>query len=64
MKERLQDLLLVGGIISIFVLSIYGLIALDRNERERAISRCGGENNIIERDTTTGETYYICKVQK
>lgn len=63
-KEKLQDTLLVGAIVGVLVLCFYGLNALDRHERNRAIERCGGVDNIVERYTNQGDTYYQCKVEK
>lgn len=29
--------------------------------KNKAISKCGGKNNIIEKYTNEGDIYYICK---
>lgn len=56
----IELVLVVGVIVALF----NGLSALDRHERNRAIERCGSESNLIEKYTSTGETYYQCKVEK
>jgi len=63
MKEKMQDLLLIIIGIGILILCFYGLSALDKHEKNRAIERCGGYNNIIEKYTNQGDTYYICKTK-
>lgn len=64
MKEKLQNILELVLIVGVIVVLFSGLSALDRHERNRAIKRCGSESNLIEKYTSTGETYYQCKVEK
>jgi hypothetical protein len=59
--ENVLDTLLIIGIVGVCCL---GLILLDNSERKNAIDRCNGENNIIEKTTTTGEKYYQCRIEK
>lgn len=64
MKEKLQNILEFILIVGVIVILFNGLSALDRHEKNRAIERCGSESNLIEKYTSTGETYYQCKVEK
>lgn len=64
MKEKLQNILELILIVGVIVALFNGLSALDKHEKNRAIERCGSESNLIEKYTSTGETYYQCKVEK
>lgn len=52
------------GLVLISALSIYGLVALDNYEKEKANTRCGGADNVVVRYTNQGDKYYQCKVEK
>ncbi len=47
-------------IILLFI-SFLILIIVDIQNKQNAIERCGNENNIITKYTSTGDKYYICK---
>ena len=64
MKEKLENILELVLIVGVVVALFSGLSALDRHEKNNAIKRCGSESNLIEKYTSTGETYYQCKVEK
>lgn len=64
MKKVFTNVIELVLIVGVIVILFNGLSALDRHERNRAIERCGGESNLIEKYTSTGETYYQCKVEK
>lgn len=57
----------VAGVL-VVIMIFYGLFSLlrlqDEHERNRAIERCGGENNIVEHYTKEGDLYFSCKVEK
>ena len=57
----------VAGVLLVVAI-FWGLFSLlklqDDYERGRAIERCGGEDNIVERYTKEGDLYFTCKVEK
>ncbi len=59
-----KEILFYVVIILVGVLSIYGLVALDNYEKEKANTRCGGADNVVVRYTNQGDKYYQCKVEK
>lgn len=57
----------IGRVLIIILIfwSLLQLLALqDKHERNRAIERCGGEDNIVEHYTKEGDLYFSCKVEK
>ncbi len=53
------------GICILGIVGCFKLLELqDQHERERAIARCGNENNIVEHFTKDGDSYWTCKVGK
>ena len=57
MEKKLFSVICIG-----ILLLIFGLLCLqDKNEKQRAIKRCGGEDNIIEHYTKDGDVYWTCK---
>ena len=48
-------------IILLIITTIMALARLENHNRNTAIERCGGENNIEIAYTNTGDRYYICK---
>ena len=57
MEKKLFSVICVG-----ILLLIFGLLCLqDKNEKQRAIKRCGGEDNIVEHYTKDGDVYWTCK---
>ena len=53
------------GICILGIVGCFKLLELqDQHERERAITRCGGANNIVEHYTKEGDLYFSCKVEK
>lgn len=68
LKREIKEKLVNVAFYGICLLGIVGCIWLlnlqDQHERERAIKRCGGENNIVERYTNQGDLYFTCKAEK
>ena len=53
------------GICILGIIGCFKLLELqNQHERERAIARCGSENNIVEHHTKEGDLYFSCKVEK
>lgn len=48
-------------IILLIITTIIVLVRLENYNRNTAIERCGGEDNIEIAYTNTGDRYYICK---
>lgn len=63
-KERLQMFVFYGLCILAIVGCFWLLNLQDQHEEKRAIERCGGKDNIVERYTNQGDKYYTCKVEK
>lgn len=63
-KEKLEKVIFY----SLCLLAIIGCFWLlnlqDQYEEKRAIKRCDGKDNIVERYTNQGDKYYTCKVEK
>lgn len=63
-KEKLEKVIFY----SLCLLAIIGCFWLlnlqDQYEEKRAIERCDGKDNIVERYTNQGDKYYTCKVEK
>lgn len=59
-----ENILLTIICVGVLALCIWGLKALDQDTKNRAIERCGSENNLVERYTKEGDLYYTCKVEK
>lgn len=60
MKKIFEIVVLIG----IVIVLLSGLKALDNYEKNRAIERCGGVDNIVEKYTNQGDIYYQCKIEK
>jgi len=52
--------LLVIALVGVFTL----LNKMEEKNYQNAIVRCGNKNNVVERHTNQGDTYYTCKVEK
>ena len=53
------------GICILGIVGCFKLLELQYNhEKDRAITRCGNENNIVEHFTKDGDSYWTCKVEK
>ena len=53
------------GICILGIVGCFKLLELQYNhEKDRAITRCGSENNIVENFTKDGDSYWTCKVEK
>lgn len=53
------------GICILGIIGCFKLLELQHNhEKDRAITRCGNENNIVEHFTKDGDSYWTCKVEK
>jgi len=67
LRKGVMVLKKVAGV-AVFIIIIWGLLSLlalqDKHERNRAIERCGGEDNIVEHYTKEGDLYFSCKVEK
>lgn len=64
MKELLSKVLFYGVCILVIVGCFKALELQDQYEKERAITRCGGESNIVTKHTKDGDKYFLCKVEK
>lgn len=63
MKKLLSKVLLFV-ICGIAICGCFKLLQLqEQHEEKRAITRCGGESNIVTKYTKNGDTYYLCKVK-
>ena len=57
--------ILFYGICILGIVGCFKLLELQYNyEKDRAITRCGNENNIEEHFTKDGDSYWTCKVEK
>lgn len=57
--------ILFYGVCILGIIGCFKLLELQYNhERNNAITRCGGENNIVEHHTKEGDSYWTCKVEK
>ena len=57
--------ILFYGICILGIIGFFKLLELQYNyEKNRAIARCGSENNIVEHFTKEGDSYWTCKVEK
>lgn len=68
LKREIKEKLEKVAFYSVCVLALVGCFWLlnlqDKHEEQRAIERCGGKDNIVERYTNQGDIYYTCKVEK
>jgi hypothetical protein len=64
MKEKIANVLFFGVLI-LGMVGCFKLLALqDQHEKERAIARCGSEENLVEHYTKDGDIWWSCKVEK
>lgn len=61
MKEK-SLLFIICLIVIVIIGKAFALV--DQHEYNRAVERCGNENNIVEKYTNQGDKYYTCKVDK
>lgn len=63
MKLRLWVKVVLGILGIVLVLCVMHFIgtSLYNHDKENAIKRCGGENNIVEKVTNQGDIYFNCK---
>lgn len=66
MKHERTVKMIVISIVALGAILILGLLLQeqDNRERNRAIERCGGENNIVKKYTNQGDVYFQCKSEK
>ena len=62
-RDALKKIICVLILVFLFMLCVKALDEVDKSERRNAIKRCGGEDNIVEKYTSTGDVYYACKEQ-
>lgn len=60
MKKLFKGVLLVGALFGCIML----LQKQDQVEKNNAIERCGGLENVVEKYTSQGDVYFTCKVEK
>lgn len=63
-KEKLEKVIFYS-LCLLAIIGCFWLLSLqDQYEEKRAIKRCDGKDNIVERYTNQGDKYYTCKVEK
>lgn len=56
-KEILFIIIIVIGLVGVYK----GLVLLDNYNKNNAIERCGGANNVIAYHDNNGDKFYTCK---
>ena len=61
LKPWVKVVLGILGVFLVLCVMRYIGVSLYEHDKEKAIKRCGGENNIVEKVTNQGDIYFNCK---
>lgn len=64
LRKEIKGVLLLIGVIIVLVGCVKLLNAIEKNEYNKAITRCGNKNNIVEHISEYGDNFYTCKVER